>query len=128
MAVAKACATKTSTACSAGSSPRNNRWTLKPVTAASNIFAGDTIPTAAAISVNSLTGKETSVLQRSTFSATHNGSFDWGRTRYAEPRPDPQRLPERRAWLATAKGLPESAGRFESRLRNTRATGEVNCC
>ena len=45
-----------------------------------NIFAGDTMLNSGGDFVNSLTGKETSVLQRSTFSATHNGSFDWGST------------------------------------------------
>ena len=92
-----------------------------------NIFAGDTMLNSGGDFVNSLTGKETSVLQRSTFSATHNGSFDWGSTK-ASLSHDLTRNGRLNEGLAGyGEGAPsQSAGRFESRLRNTRATGEVN--
>jgi ferric enterobactin receptor len=92
-----------------------------------NIFAGDTMLNSGGDFVNSLTGKETSVLQRSTFSATHNGSFDWGSTQASLSHDLTRNARLNEGLAGYGEGAPsESAGRFESRLRNTRATGEVN--
>lgn len=92
-----------------------------------NIFAGDTMLNAGGEFVESQVGKETNVMQRSSFAATHRGDYDWGSSMaslsYDLTRND--RLNEGLAgW---GEGAPSGgAGRFESRLRNTRATGEVN--
>ena len=92
-----------------------------------NIFAGDTMLNSGGDFVNSLTGKETSVLQRSSFSATHNGSFDWGSTKASLTHDLTRNARLNEGLAGYGEGAPsESAGRFESRLRNTRATGEVN--
>ena len=92
-----------------------------------NIFAGDTMLNSGGDFVNSLTGKETSVLQRSTFSATHNGSFDWGSTKASLSHDLTRNARLNEGLAGYGEGAPsQSAGRFESRLRNTRATGEVN--
>ena len=92
-----------------------------------NIFAGDTMLNSGGDYVNSLTGKETSILQRSTFSATHNGSFDWGSTKASLTHDLTRNARLNEGLAGYGEGAPsESAGTFESRLRNTRATGEVN--
>ena len=92
-----------------------------------NIFAGDTMLNSGGDFVNSLTGKETSVLQRSTFSATHNGSFDWGSTKASLSHDLTRNARLNEGLAGYGEGAPsQSAGRFESRLRNTRVTGEVN--
>ena len=92
-----------------------------------NIFAGDTMLNSGGDFVNSLTGKETSVLQRSAFSATHNGSFDWGSTTASLTHDLTRNARLNEGLAGYGEGAPsQSAGRFESRLRNTRATGEVN--
>lgn len=92
-----------------------------------NIFAGDTMLNGGGAFVESLVGKETSVIQRSSFSATHRGEFDWGST-LATLTHDLTRNERLNEGLAgSGEGAPSaSAGRFESRLRNTRATAEVN--
>ncbi|MCF5567444.1 FepA family TonB-dependent siderophore receptor, partial [Pseudomonas sp. PA-3-11C] len=92
-----------------------------------NIFAGDTMLNGGGAFVESLVGKETSVIQRSSFSATHRGEFDWGST-LASLTHDLTRNERLNEGLAgSGEGAPSaSAGRFESRLRNTRATAEVN--
>ncbi|WP_278941665.1 TonB-dependent siderophore receptor [Pseudomonas helleri] len=92
-----------------------------------NIYAGDTMLNSGGDFVNSLYGKETSVLQRSMFSATHNGSFDWGTT-MAMLSHDLTRNSRLNEGLAGyGEGAPsESAGSFQSRLRNTRAKAEAN--
>ena len=92
-----------------------------------NIFAGDTMLNSGGDYVNSLTGKETSILQRSTFSATHNGSFDWGSTKASLTHDLTRNARLNEGLAGYGEGAPsESAGKFESRLRNTRATAEVN--
>ncbi|MBN0981065.1 TonB-dependent siderophore receptor [Pseudomonas hygromyciniae] len=92
-----------------------------------NIFAGDTMLNGGGAFVNSLVGKETSVIQRSSFSATHRGEFDWGSS-MASLSHDLTRNERLNEGLAgSGEGAPSAtAGRFESRLRNTRATAEVN--
>ncbi|PWB33878.1 TonB-dependent siderophore receptor [Pseudomonas sp. SDI] len=92
-----------------------------------NIFAGDTMLNAGGAFVESQNGKETNIMQRSAFALTHHGDFDWGSSMaalsYDLTRND--RLNEGLAgW---GEGAPSAgAGRFESRLRNTRANGELN--
>ena len=92
-----------------------------------NIFAGDTMLNGGGAFVESLVGKETSVIQRSSFSVTHRGEFDWGST-LASLTHDLTRNERLNEGLAgSGEGAPSaSAGRFESRLRNTRATAQVN--
>jgi len=92
-----------------------------------NIFAGDTMLNSGGDFVNRLYGKETSVLQRSTFSATHKGSFDWGSTSASLTHDLTRNARLNEGLAGSGEGAPnEAAGSFESRLRNTRATGEVN--
>ncbi|SDU82005.1 TonB-dependent siderophore receptor [Pseudomonas mucidolens] len=92
-----------------------------------NIFAGDTMLNGGGAFVDSLVGKETSVIQRSSFSATHRGEFDWGST-LASLSHDLTRNERLNEGLAgSGEGAPSAnAGRFESRLRNTRASAEIN--
>ena len=92
-----------------------------------NIYAGDTMLNSGGDYVESLYGKETSVLQRSTFSATHNGSFDWGSTTATLSHDLTRNARLNEGLAGYGEGAPsESAGSFESRLRNTRAKAEVN--
>ncbi|WP_274115532.1 MULTISPECIES: FepA family TonB-dependent siderophore receptor [Pseudomonas] len=92
-----------------------------------NIFAGDTMLNAGGEFVESQVGKETNVMQRSSFAGTHRGDYDWG-TSTASLSYDLTRNERLNEGLAGwGEGAPsDGAGRFESRLRNTRATGEVN--
>ncbi|KJK16686.1 FepA family TonB-dependent siderophore receptor [Pseudomonas sp. 2(2015)] len=92
-----------------------------------NIFAGDTMLNAGGEFVESQVGKETNVMQRSSFALTHRGDYDWG-TSTASLSYDLTRNERLNEGLAGwGEGAPSGgAGRFESRLRNTRATGEIN--
>lgn len=94
-----------------------------------NIFAGDTMLNSGGDFdvVLKNVGKETSVIQRSSFSATHNGDFDWGSTQLSLTHDLTRNARLNEGLAGWGEGAPAAdAGRFESRLRNTRATGEVN--
>ncbi|MDD0977063.1 FepA family TonB-dependent siderophore receptor [Pseudomonas fontis] len=92
-----------------------------------NIFAGDTMLNAGGAFVESQVGKETNIMQRSAFALTHHGDFDWGSS-MASLSYDLTRNNRLNEGLAGwGEGAPsDGAGRFESRLRNTRATGELD--
>jgi len=92
-----------------------------------NIYAGDTMLNGGGAFVNRLYGKETSVIQRSSYALTHNGEYDWGSSTasLAYDYTRNERLNEGLA--GGGEGAPsEGAGVFMSRLRNTRANAEVN--
>ncbi|MGV8783830.1 TonB-dependent siderophore receptor, partial [Pseudomonas aeruginosa] len=67
------------------------------------------------------------VMQRSAYSLTHNGDFEWG-TSNASLAYDYTRNWRLNEGLAgSTEGAPANgAGAFTSRLRNTRASGEVH--
>ncbi|PTS82910.1 TonB-dependent siderophore receptor [Pseudomonas sp. HMWF032] len=93
----------------------------------SNIYAGDTMLNGGGAFVNQLYGKETNIIQRSSYALTHNGSYDWGSSTasLAYDYTRNERLNEGLA--GGGEGAPaEGAGVFMSRLRNTRANAEVN--
>ncbi|WCD79095.1 TonB-dependent siderophore receptor [Pseudomonas sp. TUM22785] len=92
-----------------------------------NIFAGDTMLNNGAAFVSSLVGSETNVMQRSAYALTHRGDFEWG-TSEASLAYDYTRNWRLNEGLAgSSEGAPsDGAGAFTSRLRNTRASGEVN--
>jgi len=92
-----------------------------------NIYAGDTMLNGGGAFVNQLYGKETNIIQRSSYALTHNGSYDWGSSTasLAYDYTRNERLNEGLA--GGGEGAPaEGAGVFMSRLRNTRANAEVN--
>jgi len=92
-----------------------------------NIYAGDTMLNGGGAFVNQLYGKETNIIQRSSYALTHNGSYDWGSSTasLAYDYTRNERLNEGLA--GGGEGAPaEGAGVFISRLRNTRANAEVN--
>lgn len=92
-----------------------------------NIYAGDTMLNGGGEFVNSLYGHETNVVQRNSYSLTHNGNFDWGSSK-ATLAYDYTRNSRLNEGLAGGgEGAPsEGEGGFMSRLRSTRASGEVN--
>ncbi|WP_342243179.1 TonB-dependent siderophore receptor [Pseudomonas sp. OTU5201] len=95
-----------------------------------NIYTGDTMNNNAGGNpdfISSLIGKETNVLQRTSYALTHSGDFDWG-TSTASLSYDYTRNWRLNEGLAGGpEGAPsEGAGDFTSRLRNTRANAEVN--
>ncbi|WNF48392.1 TonB-dependent siderophore receptor [Pseudomonas sp. SG20056] len=92
-----------------------------------NIYAGDTMLNGGGAFVNQLYGKETNIIQRSSYALTHNGEYDWGSSTasLAYDYTRNERLNEGLA--GGGEGAPsEGAGVFMSRLRNTRANAEVN--
>jgi len=92
-----------------------------------NIYAGDTMLNGGGAFVNQLYGKETNIIQRSSYALTHNGSYEWGSSTasLAYDYTRNERLNEGLA--GGGEGAPaEGAGVFMSRLRNTRANAEVN--
>lgn len=92
-----------------------------------NIYAGDTMLNGGGAFVNQLYGKETNIIQRSSYALTHNGIYDWGSSTasLAYDYTRNERLNEGLA--GGGEGAPaEGAGVFMSRLRNTRANAEVN--
>lgn len=92
-----------------------------------NIYAGDTMLNGGGAFVNQLYGKETNIIQRSSYALTHNGEYDWGSSTasLAYDYTRNERLNEGLA--GGVEGAPaEGAGVFMSRLRNTRANAEVN--
>ncbi|MET1078807.1 MAG: FepA family TonB-dependent siderophore receptor [Pseudomonas sp.] len=92
-----------------------------------NIYAGDTMLNGGGEFIDDLYGQETNVIQRSSFALTHRGDFDWGSSQ-ASLGYDYNRNERLNEGLAGGgEGAPtEGAGRFTSRLRNTRASAEVN--
>ncbi|MBD9482127.1 FepA family TonB-dependent siderophore receptor [Pseudomonas sp. PDM14] len=95
-----------------------------------NIYTGDTMNSNGGGNlpfINSLTGTETNVIQRTSYSLTHNGDFDWGSSK-ASLSYDYTRNERLNEGLAGGpEGAPaQGAGVFMSRLRNTRAAAEVN--
>jgi len=92
-----------------------------------NIYAGDTMLNGGGAFVNQLYGKETNIIQRSSYALTHNGEYDWGSST-ASLAYDYTRNERLKEGLAGGgEGAPaEGAGVFMSRLRNTRANAEVN--
>ncbi|SED88868.1 TonB-dependent siderophore receptor [Pseudomonas anguilliseptica] len=92
-----------------------------------NIYAGDTMLNGGGAFVNQLYGKETNIIQRSSYALTHNGEYDWGSSTasLAYDYTRNERLNE--GWAGGGEGAPaEGAGVFMSRLRNTRGNAEVN--
>ncbi|WP_347506251.1 TonB-dependent siderophore receptor [Pseudomonas anguilliseptica] len=92
-----------------------------------NIYAGDTMLNGGGAFVNQLYGKETNIIQRSSYALTHNGEYDWGSSTasLAYDYTRNERLNEGLA--GGGEGAPaEGAGVFMSRLRNTRGNAEVN--
>ncbi|ULL07689.1 TonB-dependent siderophore receptor [Pseudomonas putida] len=94
-----------------------------------NIFAGDTMNSNGGGDVDfvsSLYGRETNVMQRSTYDLTHLGDFTWGtsKTTLAYEYVRNWRLNEGLA--GRTEGAPSDEGGAMSRLRNTRLSSEVN--
>ena len=91
-----------------------------------NIYTGDTMNNNGSDFVQSQLGKESNVLHRSSFGLTHNGDYQWGSTQSSLTYDFTRNNRLREGLAGGPEGAPNGAGRFESRLRNTRAASEVN--
>ena len=92
-----------------------------------NIYTGDTMLNSASDFVNQMVGKETNVIQRSSYALTHNGEYDWGSSTAALAYDYTRNERLNEGLAGGGEGAPaEGAGSFASRLRNTRANAEVN--
>jgi ferric enterobactin receptor len=91
-----------------------------------NIYTGDTMNNNGSDFVQSQLGKESNVLHRSSFGLTHHGDYEWGSTQSSLTYDFTRNNRLREGLAGGPEGAPNGAGRFESRLRNTRAAGEVN--
>ncbi|QZX81909.1 TonB-dependent siderophore receptor [Metapseudomonas otitidis] len=92
-----------------------------------NIFAGDTMLNNGGAFVSGLVGSETNVMQRSAYSLTHNGDFEWGTSKASLAYDYTRNWRLNEGLAGSSEGAPANgAGAFTSRLRNTRASGEVN--
>jgi ferric enterobactin receptor len=91
-----------------------------------NIFAGDTMLNNGNDYVQGLIGSETNVMQRSAFSITHHGSYDWGNSQSSLSHDFTRNSRLNEGMAGSTEGAPADLGWFESRLRNTRAATEVN--
>ncbi|WP_296250719.1 FepA family TonB-dependent siderophore receptor [Pseudomonas sp. UBA4194] len=91
-----------------------------------NIYTGDTMNNNGSDFVQSQLGKESNVLHRSSFGLTHHGDYEWGSTQSSLTYDFTRNNRLREGLAGGPEGAPNGAGRFESRLRNTRAASEVN--
>lgn len=91
-----------------------------------NIYTGDTMNNVGSDFVNSQLGKESNVLHRSSFGITHHGDYEWGSSQSSLTYDFTRNNRLREGLAGGPEGSPNGSGRFESRLRNTRAASEIN--
>ncbi|PAU59461.1 TonB-dependent siderophore receptor [Pseudomonas indica] len=95
-----------------------------------NIYSGDTMLNNGGGNIpfiDSLYGQETNVLQRTHYALTHTGLFDWGSSKASLSYDYTRNWRLNEGLAGGPEGAPsEGAGAFTSRLRNTRASAEVN--
>ncbi|WP_252271037.1 TonB-dependent siderophore receptor [Pseudomonas subflava] len=95
-----------------------------------NIYAGDTMNNNGGGNpefISSLYGRETNVMQRTSYALTHKGDFDWGTSKASLGYDYTRNWRLNEGLAGGPEGAPsEGAGAFMSRLRNTRANAEVN--
>lgn len=110
-------------------------WTLNPdhridlestYSRQGNIYAGDTMLNGGGAFVNQMYGRETNVIQRSTYALTHNGEYDWGSSTAALAYDYTRNERLNEGLAGGGEGAPDGSGVFMSRLRNTRANAEVS--
>ncbi|WP_425049032.1 TonB-dependent siderophore receptor [Pseudomonas nicosulfuronedens] len=94
-----------------------------------NIYAGDTMNSNGGGDIDyisSLYGHETNVIQRSTWDLTHLGHFDWGTTKSSLNYEYVRNWRMNEGLAGGPEGSINDTGAAMSRLRNTRASSEVN--
>ncbi|WP_371820217.1 FepA family TonB-dependent siderophore receptor [Verticiella alkaliphila] len=95
-----------------------------------NRYAGDTMLNNGGGNpayINSLYGQETNVMYRTNVGLTHRGRWDWGDSRVSLSQDNTRNSRLNEGLAGGPEGAPqEGAGWFASRLKNTRAAGEVN--
>lgn len=94
-----------------------------------NIYAGDTMNSNGGGDIDyisSLYGHETNVIQRSTWDLTHLGHFDWGTTKSSMNYEYVRNWRMNEGLAGGPEGSINDTGAAMSRLRNTRASSEVN--
>ncbi|MBA1195236.1 TonB-dependent siderophore receptor [Pseudomonas entomophila] len=94
-----------------------------------NLYAGDTMNSNAGGNldlISSLYGKETNIMQRSTYDLTHLGDFAWGSTRTSLSYEYVRNWRLNEGLAGGPEGAINDSGADMSRLRNTRLSSEVN--
>ncbi|MHC6224910.1 TonB-dependent siderophore receptor [Pseudomonas sp. X10] len=94
-----------------------------------NIYAGDTMNSNGGGDIDlisSLYGKETNVMQRSTYDLTHLGDFTWGSTKTSLSYEYVRNWRLNEGLAGGPEGAINDSGAAMSRLRNTRLASEVN--
>ncbi|WP_400589723.1 TonB-dependent siderophore receptor [Pseudomonas aeruginosa] len=94
-----------------------------------NIYAGDTMNSNGGGDVGyiaSLYGGETNVIQRNTWGLSHLGSFDWGSSKSSLGYEYVRNWRLNEGLAGGPEGAINDTGAAMSRLRNTRASSEVN--
>lgn len=91
-----------------------------------NLYAGDTMLNSTSEFSDTLYGKETNALYRETLGLTHRGKWDWGTSRASLSHDYTRNARQREGLAGGGEGSPVDQGWQTSRLRNLRASGEVN--
>lgn len=91
-----------------------------------NLFAGDTMNNANSEFSDSLYGSETNAMYRENYALTHRGDYDWGTSRASIGYDYTRNARQAEGLAGGPEGAPVDQGWSTARLRNLRASGEIN--